>query len=60
VSSHVRVYAGVSDPSSFAMARKICCIIGEYFQVQDDFLDCYADPEVLGELLLSKQNCIML
>eukprot|EP00953_Heterococcus_sp_UTEX-ZZ885_P033196 17290-Heterococcus_DN1.PRE.4 len=38
------------NPSSFAMARKICCIIGEYFQVQDDFLDCYADPEVLGKI----------
>jgi geranylgeranyl pyrophosphate synthase len=34
--------------SSFVLARKICCTIGEYFQVQDDVLDCFGDPEVIG------------
>ena len=25
-------------------------ILGEYFQIQDDFFDCYASPESLGKV----------
>jgi farnesyl diphosphate synthase len=29
---------------------KILVPLGEYFQVQDDYLDAFADPEVLGKV----------
>ncbi|KAJ7686678.1 farnesyl-diphosphate synthase [Mycena rosella] len=34
----------------YALARSILLPIGEYFQVQDDFLDFAADPAVLGKI----------
>mmetsp|Transcript_4108 Transcript_4108/g.6270 ORF Transcript_4108/g.6270 Transcript_4108/m.6270 type:complete len:479 (-) Transcript_4108:8-1444(-) len=42
--------AGVSDLRSYDLAKRICCVIGEYFQVQDDFLDCFGDPSVIGKI----------
>ncbi|CAK4067165.1 unnamed protein product [Aphanomyces euteiches] len=42
--------SGVTDPACYAQCQDICVKIGEYFQVQDDYLDCYADPEVLGKI----------
>jgi farnesyl diphosphate synthase len=41
---------GVTDQASHDLAKKICVQIGEYFQIQDDFLDCYGDEKVIGKV----------
>lgn len=42
--------SGITDPQAFATAQSISEEMGLYFQIQDDYLDCYADPEVLGKI----------
>jgi len=42
--------AGITDKKLFAKAREICVLMGTYFQVQDDYLDCYGDPAVIGKV----------
>jgi len=41
---------GVMEPKHYETAKKICMMIGEFFQIQDDFLDCYGEPEVIGKI----------
>jgi farnesyl diphosphate synthase len=41
---------GVSDDASLELAKDICVRMGQYFQIQDDYLDCYGDPEVIGKI----------
>lgn len=43
-------YAGHATPQNLKQARDILIPMGEYFQVQDDYLDNYADPETLGKI----------
>lgn len=42
--------AGLEDPKAYELAEKICVEMGQYFQIQDDYLDCYGDPEVIGKI----------
>lgn len=39
-----------ATPANLTAARGILVPMGEYFQVQDDYLDCFADPIVLGKV----------
>jgi hypothetical protein len=50
------VCSGITDDASYAEARDILVDMGEYFQVQDDYLDCYGAPEVIGKVCISVCN----
>lgn len=42
--------AGISDPATHKKAELLAIKVGHIFQVQDDFLDCYGTPEVIGKV----------
>nr|KAG5702384.1 hypothetical protein BaRGS_002166 [Batillaria attramentaria] len=42
--------AGISDEASHSSAKTILLQMGHFFQVQDDYLDCFGAPEVIGKI----------
>ncbi|KAG0133771.1 putative farnesyl-diphosphate synthetase [Tuber indicum] len=42
--------AGIATPDNLARARDVLIPLGEYFQVQDDYLDCYGNPDYIGKI----------
>ncbi|KAF9432132.1 Farnesyl pyrophosphate synthetase [Entomortierella beljakovae] len=42
--------AGIQDESAYKQAEKILLPLGQYFQIQDDYLDCYGDPITIGKI----------
>ena len=44
------IVSGVTDRKMYDKAREILCKMGEYFQIQDDFLDCFGTPEQIGKI----------
>jgi farnesyl diphosphate synthase len=44
------ILSGFSEEKDLAKARAICMELGEKFQIEDDYLDCYQDPEILGKI----------
>ncbi|QRV89379.1 farnesyl-diphosphate synthase [Ceratobasidium sp. AG-Ba] len=43
-------FVGVKDESLFKQAKDILIPLGEYFQVQDDYLDCFGTHEQIGKI----------
>jgi farnesyl diphosphate synthase len=41
---------GQLDSVTPALVEKLAVTMGEYFQVQDDFLDCFGDPAHIGKI----------
>lgn len=43
-------YLQIATPSNLKQAHDILIPMGEYFQIQDDYLDAYGDPKVIGKI----------
>ncbi|KIW80375.1 farnesyl pyrophosphate synthase [Fonsecaea pedrosoi CBS 271.37] len=43
-------YLGLATPKNLKQAHDILIPLGEYFQVQDDYLDAFGDPSVIGKI----------
>lgn len=39
-----------TDPEVFRQVKTILLEMGYFFQVQDDFLDCFGNPEITGKI----------
>jgi len=50
------VIGGIRSVDVLNATEEICIEIGEKFQIQDDYLDCYQAPEILGKIGTDIEN----
>ena len=43
-------YLNLATPKNLKQCHDILIPIGEYFQIQDDYLDCFGSPEMIGKI----------
>ncbi|KAG8687428.1 Farnesyl pyrophosphate synthetase [Ceratobasidium sp. 395] len=43
-------FVGIKDEKLFKQAKDILIPLGEYFQIQDDYLDCFGTHEQIGKI----------
>ncbi|CAE6436514.1 unnamed protein product [Rhizoctonia solani] len=43
-------FVGIKDEKLFEQAKQILIPLGEYFQIQDDYLDCFGTHEQIGKI----------
>ena len=42
--------SGINDEKDLKQVKDVLIPLGEYFQIQDDFLDCFGTPEQIGKI----------
>ncbi|KAK4504432.1 hypothetical protein PRZ48_005348 [Zasmidium cellare] len=50
-------YTGFATSKNLAQTKEILIEMGEYFQAQDDYLDCFGDPLITGKIGTDIQDC---
>ncbi|KAL2051973.1 hypothetical protein ABVK25_007665 [Lepraria finkii] len=43
-------YLQLATPETLQQSKDILIPLGEYFQIQDDYLDCFGSPEMIGKI----------
>lgn len=48
--------SGIATPAALKEAENILVDMGTYFQIQDDVLDCFGAPEVIGKVCVASSG----